>query len=51
MHRCAALTSKGGRCRKEGTAYMPIDGREVLLCNEHQRHAREGRLRLPRVAA
>jgi len=47
MRKCDALTTRGHRCRKEATAYHPVgQGREVLLCGEHQRHAREGRLRL-----
>jgi integrase len=46
--RCEALKTNGHRCRNRGTAYHPDgQGGEVLLCNEHQRQARDGRLRLP----
>lgn len=47
MHRCEAFTSRGGRCRRQATAYARVGrDREVLLCPEHLRHHAEGRLRL-----
>ena len=39
---CQAATVRGRGCRKKATAYHG----QALLCPEHQRSAREGRLRL-----
>lgn len=46
-HRCQAATTRGTRCRNTGTHWVALDrDTESLLCPEHQRHAREGRLRV-----
>ena len=45
-HRCEALTTTGRRCRRNAIAYVTVANRELLLCNEHQRAASEGRLRV-----
>ena len=46
-HRCQAATTRGTRCRNTGTQWVALDHEtESLLCPEHQRHAREGRLRV-----
>ena len=50
-HQCAAITTRGKRCRKEGRAYWPLDGeQEILLCPDHQRAAHNGQLRTPSEA-
>ena len=46
---CEALTTRGRRCRKPGTLYHPHQGREVLVCVEHQRSAHQGTLRVQEV--
>ncbi|WP_155983878.1 MULTISPECIES: hypothetical protein [unclassified Thioalkalivibrio] len=46
-HRCQAATTHGTRCRNIGTQWVALDrDTESLLCPEHQRHAREGRVRV-----
>lgn len=46
-HRCQAATMRGTRCRNTATYRVALDHEtESLLCPEHQRHAREGRLRV-----
>ncbi|WP_019570289.1 hypothetical protein [Thioalkalivibrio sp. ALE11] len=45
--RCQAATTRGTRCRNTGTHWVALDREtESLLCPEHQRHAREGRLQV-----
>ncbi|WP_018876298.1 hypothetical protein [Thioalkalivibrio sp. ALE31] len=47
VHRCQAATTHGTRCRNTGTQWVALDhDTESLLCPEHQRHAREGRVRV-----
>ena len=46
---CEALTTKGRRCRKPATVYHPHQGREVLICAEHQRAAYHQVLRVQEV--
>ena len=45
--RCEALNRVGSQCRNTGTAYHPLNAhQEALLCQERQRQAREGQVRV-----
>lgn len=45
--RCQARNAHGSQCRNEATTYVPLDAQsEALMCPEHQRLAREGRVQV-----
>lgn len=47
FHRCQALNRVGSQCRNRGTVYVALDAQsEALMCPEHQRLAREGRVQV-----
>ena len=44
---CQAITTRGTPCHKAATEYVALTAHdEALLCPEHARQAREGRVRV-----